>query len=158
MESGRTACYGGTMAIDPDLHFCGFSLWVDNRQFPEARDYWDSNWLSIRARMEASGARVECSGPILMTTDIQKFRRQLATLVDTLTGEATLKALEPELNVVLRMRTLGHIEGTIEITADHLNQRHQFTVKADQTYLPELVRSCDAILERFPVINTDNWG
>jgi hypothetical protein len=146
------------MARDPDLHFCGFSLWVDNRQFPEARDYWDGNWLFVRARMEASGARVECSGPILMTTDIDEFRGQLAMMVHTTSGEATLKGLEPELDLVLRMQTLGHIEGTIEITADHLNQRHQFTVEADQSYLPALLRSCEVILERFPITNTDKQG
>lgn len=144
------------MANDPDLHFCGFSLWVDQRQFPEASDYWDNNWLMVRARMDASGARIECSGPILTTADVQEFRDQVTIMVDTLTGEATLKGLEPELDVVLRMQKLGHVELTIEITADHLNQHHRFTVEADQSYLPALIRSCDAILERFPVINTDN--
>ncbi len=146
------------MANDPDLHFCGFSLWVDGRQFPEASDYWDSNWLMVRARMEANGARIECHGPILMTTDIQSFRAELATMIGTLAGEATLSGLEPEINVVLRMRTLGHVEGTIAITADHLSQHHSFTVEADQSHLPALSRSCDAILNRFPVINADNQG
>jgi len=146
------------MANDPDIHFCGFTLWVDQRQFPEASDYWDANWLMIRARMEASGARVECSGPILMTTDIREFRDQLASMINTLAGEATLNGLEPELDVVLRMGGLGHIGGTIEITADHLNQHHRFTVETDQSYLPALLRSCDAILERFPVTGVPDQG
>lgn len=146
------------MINDPDLHFCGFSMWVDQRQFPEASDYWDGNWLMIRARMEASGARVECAGPILMTTDIREFREQLASMIDTLAGEASLKGLEPELDVLLRMKKRGHIEGTIEITADHLNQCHRFTVETDQTYLPAVLRSCDAILKRFPVTSAPDQG
>ena len=58
------------MTDDPDLHFCGFSLWVDGREFPNAPDYGDGNWLMIRARMETPGAWVECRGSILRTTDI----------------------------------------------------------------------------------------
>ena len=108
--------------------------------------------------MEASGARVECDGPILMTTDIKQFRDQLAAMNDTLAGEATLMGLEPELNMVLRMQKLGHVEGVIELTPEHLSQHHRFTVEADQSYLPELVRSCDSILHRFPVVNTDERG
>lgn len=79
-------------------------------------------------------------------------------MIDTLAGEATLKGLEPELDFELQMKKRGHIEATIEITPDHLNQHHQFTVETDQTYLPDLVRSCDAILERFPVINEASKG
>jgi hypothetical protein len=108
--------------------------------------------------MDASDARVKCDGPILMTTDIKQFRDQLTVMVDTLAGEATLMGLEPELNVVLKMQKRGHVEGVIEITPDHLNQHHRFTVEADQSYLPALVLSCDAILERFPVINTNEKG
>ena len=146
------------MTDSPDMHFCGFSLWVDHRQFPDAGDYWDGNWLVIRARMEASGARVECGGPILMTADIRHFRDQLVSMIDTLAGEAILRGLEPELDLELRMKKRGHIEATIEITPDHINQHHRFIIETDQTHLPDLLRSCDAILERFPVINEANKG
>jgi hypothetical protein len=52
------------------------------------------------------------------------------------------------------MQKLGHVEAVIEITADHINQYHRFMVEGDQSYLPELIRSCDAILGKFPVIGT----
>lgn len=148
----------GDMADHPDILFCGFSLWIDQRQFPDTTDFWDSNWLLIRARMEASGARIDCGGPILMTADIRHFRDKLAAMIDTLRGEAILKGLEPELDLELRINKRGHVEATIEITPDHLNQHHRFTIETDQTYLPDLLRSCDAILERFPVINEDEKG
>lgn len=141
------------MTTDPDLDFCGFSLWIDRRQFPDASDYWDGNWLMIRAQMDASCASVKCAGPIIMTDDIRRFRDELARMDDTLTGEATLMGLEPELSLLLKLNKLGHVKGTIEITPDHLNQHHSFTVEAEQTCLPALVRSCDAILARFPVIS-----
>ena len=65
------------MSDTPDLHFCGFSLWIDGRQFLGASDFWDGNWLMVRASMEASGAHVECEGPILPTFG-QLPRRQRA--------------------------------------------------------------------------------
>ena len=154
-ENGASAWYCLAMSYEPSLRFGGFSLWVDQRQFPDASDYWDGNWLMVRARMGASGARVECEGPILMTTDVKQFRDQLAAMVDSLTGEATLMGLEPEINVVLTMQKMGQVEATIEITADHINQHHRFTFELDQSYLPGLVRSCEAILDQFPVVNLE---
>ena len=112
----------------------------------------------IRVRMEAYGARVECAGAILMTADIKRFRSQLAAMADTLTGEATLAGLEPELRVVLKMQRMGHIDFVVEITPDHLNQQHRFQVGTDQSYLPALISSCNSILSRFPVINASERG
>jgi len=140
------------MTDEPDLRFSGFSLWIDGRQFPDASDFWDGNWLMVRVRMEANGAHVECGGPILMTADIKEFRDQLAAMASSFAGEATLKSLEPNINVVLTMQKLGHVKAAIEITADHINQYHRFIVEEDQSYLPGLIRSCDAILCKFPVI------
>ena len=54
----------------------------------------------VRTRMEAS---VECEGPILMTTGIWQFRDQLIATAISLAGEAALKGLEPEINVVLHV-------------------------------------------------------
>ncbi|MHC5234397.1 WapI family immunity protein [Brucella sp. LJL56] len=144
------------MTDQPDLHFSGFSLWIGGRQFPDALDFWDGNWLRVRARMEAIGAHVECAGPILMTTDIRKFRDQLDIMATSLAGEATLKGLEPGINVVLTMQKLGHVEAVIEITADHVNQYHRFIAEGDQSYLPGLIRSCDAILRKFSVIGKES--
>ena len=77
------------MDTEPDLSFFGLSLWVKDREFPDASDYWDGNWLVIRAKMKASGASVECGGPILMTADVERFRDDVAKMVSTLAGEAT---------------------------------------------------------------------
>ena len=134
------------------------SLWVDGRQFPDTSDYWDGNWLMIRVRMEARGAKVECAGAVLMTADIERFRDQLSAMADTLTGEATLAGLEPELSVILKIQQRGHIDGLVEITPDQLNQQHRFQVETDQSYLPALIQSCNSILSRFPVINTSERG
>jgi hypothetical protein len=142
------------MEDEPDLQFCGLSLWIDSRQFPDANDFWDSNWLTIRAIMKDVGACVTCGGPILRTNEIERFRNELAVLHASLNGEAILKSLEPGVIVSVKMESLGHAEVLIEITPDHLNQQHRFFAGTDQSYLPGLIASCDTILSRFPVINT----
>jgi len=58
--------------------------------------------------------------------------------------------------MALTMRGMGHVEAAIEITADHINQHHRFHVDADQSYLPGLIRSCDPILSKFPVVGKEH--
>lgn len=141
------------MQSEPNLRLGGLSLWIGGREFPDSEDYWDGNWLVVRARMEAPGARVECEGPILMTSDLERFRGELASLHATLSGEATLASLEPNLTVRLAAQRLGQIALEVEITPEPLGQLHRFTLDAhlDQSHLPALIASCDALLERFPV-------
>src|SRR5256885_6731459 len=33
----------------PDIKLGGLQVWVHGRQFPDAIDYWDGNWLRITA-------------------------------------------------------------------------------------------------------------
>lgn len=140
------------METEPDLRLGGLSIWVDGRQFPDASDYWDGNWLVVRARMEAPGATVQCEGPMLMASDLERFRNELVSVSTTLAGEATLASLEPELTVKLKVQRLGQVAGEVTITPEHLNQSHWFTLDLDQSYLPAVIASCDALLERFPVL------
>ena len=142
------------MLTEPALRLGGLSIWVDGREFPDTSDCHDGNWLRVRACMETCGATVKCEGAILMTTDFDRFREELASLSATLAGEAILASYEPELKVTLKVQRLGRIEGEVEITPDHLNQFHRFTLDLDQSYLPGLITSCEAILESFPVVGT----
>ena len=139
---------------DPDLKLAGLSLWALSRQFPTSDDYWDSNWLSVRASVEAPGAFIEVSGPWLRTDAIARFKEQLAALDRELGGTAELSCVEPALNVKVVCGKLGHIEVTIEITPDHMTQLHRFMFAIDQTNLTGAMAGCRRILERFPVKST----
>jgi hypothetical protein len=142
---------------DPDIELDGLSIWVLGRQFPEASDFYDANWLVLRATMQRGLTSVTTEGAILMTTDFEQFRDQLAFMNDTLTGEASLSGHEPNLSVTLHAGRLGHIGGQTEITPDHLAEHHSFEIGGlDQTHLPALIAACDAIIERYPVVNRPN--
>lgn len=142
------------MLTEPDILVGGLSIWVERRQYPDASDYWDGNWLIIRARMEQFGAKVEIQSPGLMTVDFKRFHEELTSASITLSGEARLLSLEPDLKVTLAVERLGRVAVEVEITPDHLSQFHRFEFHLDQTYLPPLIRACEAILERFPVIGS----
>jgi hypothetical protein len=138
------------MIDEPDIKLAGLSLWALEWQFPESHDFWDGNWLNIRASVEAHGAFVEISGPWLRNDELAAFREQLAKLERDLTGEAELHCIEPALNVKVRCGSLGHVEVEVAITPDHLTQTHRFIFEADQSYLKPVLRGCARILERFP--------
>ena len=57
----------------PALNIVGFQLWVHGRQFPNAQDYWDGNWLNVTAHCGANGASVWASGAIVMVADLARW-------------------------------------------------------------------------------------
>ncbi|CAN5280455.1 hypothetical protein BH10PSE2_BH10PSE2_20740 [soil metagenome] len=136
---------------DPDLKLGGLSLWVETRERPDDDDYWDGNWLVIRARVEAPGSFVELRGPWLRTDEVASFLAQIEAMSKDLRGQAALAPIEMALKATLEMNSTGQIAVYVEATPDHLSQRHSFHFGFDQTYLPEVLRACRKILARFPV-------
>ena len=140
------------MTGDADLKLFGFSLWVLGRQFAESKDYWDGNWLNVRARVEVPGARVEHAGHFVRAEEIQEFCRQVSVLDKVLTGEAALSCIEPWLKIVIRL-TGGKGEMTVAITPDHIMQSHKFMFSMDQSYLKPLLADCRIIMSKWPAIS-----
>jgi hypothetical protein len=138
----------------PDLKFADFSLWVLEREFPDRSDYWDGNWLIVRARVETIGATVEACGPILHGPEIKAFAETLERLNRNLKGHASLRCMEPNLDIVIRGDALGRLKATITITPDHMAQSHSFIFSTDQTLLSPLIAECQNILSRWPIRGT----
>jgi hypothetical protein len=140
------------IAQDPDLKLAILSLWVIGRQYPDADDFWDGNWLYVRAKARASGAIVEVKGPIIHLSELVSFVNELEALDVSLTGKASLcGSFEPNLSVELAMDSLGGVSGTLLITPDHMVQRHRFLFGCDQTYIKPLIAECNKILSKFPI-------
>ena len=137
----------------PALKIQGFQLWIHSRQFPESRDFWDANWLYITAHCGASEASVWAQGAILMTADIERFLEQCIQLHERKSDTASLKPLEPSLEIELaKWDRRGNIRMRVQITPDQMTQKHEMSFELDQSYLPEIVRQCRIILEEFPVV------
>jgi len=140
----------------PDLKVAGFQLWVHGRQFPEAMDYDDGNWLRVTAHCGSSGASVWTQGALLMVTDIAGFGDDCAAMLRGASSSATLDPLEPELRCSLEASDrLGHLRARVDITPDHLLQSHRLNFEIDQSHLPDIIKQCSAIVQEYPIRGLD---
>ncbi len=137
---------------EPDLKIMGLSMWVHNREFENAQDADDGNWLNVTAHCQAPGASVWAQGAIVMVTDILSFRDQCAAMRAGSSTSATMESHEPNLKVALQaMDSMGHIGVRVEISPEHDSQFHRIDFEYDQSYLPNIIRELAAIVEKFPV-------
>jgi hypothetical protein len=138
----------------PDIKLGGLQIWVHGRQFPNATDYWDGNWLRITAHCGTHGADVWTTGAILNLPAVVSWLAQLEDLNRSVAGEASLVPLEPELSVKLTADALGHISMEIDITPDNITQEHTFRFELDQSYLEPVIESCRKIVNDYPLRGT----
>jgi len=136
---------------EPDIKLNGLQIWIHGRQYPNEEDYWDGNWLNVTAHCGSHGADVWTNGDILHVPDLARWLANLEVMNQSLSGEADLVSLEPELSVELKMSGLGQIQMKVEITPDHMTQEHCFLFELDQSYLESLIASCRALLAKYPI-------
>jgi hypothetical protein len=136
---------------EPDIRLAGLQIWIHGRQFPREEDYWDGNWLKVTAHCGSHDADVWVSGAILNVPELARWHAALEEINKSLSGEAKLDSLEPELRVELKLKELGQISMRVEITPDRLTQRHSFQFEIDQTYLLGLIESCKQVLGKYPI-------
>ncbi len=136
----------------PDLKIAGFQLWVHGWAHPDDSNVWDRNWLSVTAHCGSHGASIRVQGSLLMVSDVADFGDQCAAMHRNNSGSAVLDPFEPELKVLLETADLvGHIRARVEITPDHMTQSHRMEFDLDQSYLPDIIKQCSAILQEYPV-------
>ena len=143
------------MAADlgkPDISFSGFQLWIHGREIGDPREHWeDANWLNVTAHCGAPGADVWAQGPILQLADLVWWLKQLEDISRTMSGKAELVPVEPNLYIKLEMDKLGHVAMQVNITPEHMSQRHEFREQIDQSYLPGLIRQIKTVLQKYPI-------
>lgn len=69
----------------------------------------------------------------------------------SLSGEANLVSLEPELCVELNMKEFGQMSMRVEITPGHMTQEHDFQFEIDQSHLGSLIDDCRKVLAKYPI-------
>ena len=81
----------------------------------------------------------------------QNSRNSFESLHTNLVGDAALRCIEPNLNVVIRGDALGHVAVRVMITPDHMTQSHEFKFSLDQSYLGPLLDGCRNVLSSWPI-------
>lgn len=69
-----------------------------------------------------------------------------------------LDCIEPMLTAKVDIGVRGQVIVTVEITPDHLTQRHWFEFNIDQSYLTETLSGCRRLLKRFPIRGEPGHG
>jgi hypothetical protein len=140
-------------AREPDLVIAALRIWIHGRQFPNSDDYWDGNWLRVTASWIRGGSAVTARGSFIHLGELVGLSKECDDLYKSLSGRAELKCMEPELGVVLEAKSLGHVDVLVNLTPDHVHEKHEFRASLDQTFLPAIVSECQRILETYPLRN-----
>jgi hypothetical protein len=136
----------------PTIELGAFQVFVHRREFPDAQDRWDGNWLQVTAQCAQAGALVAAGGPILDAADLQRFRDELVALHTSGSGQAELHGAEPHIRLrVAAPAGVGDMRVRVELTPEPQSQGHWFEYRLDPSYLAESIRQLDAVLEQFPV-------
>jgi len=127
---------------------------VLGRMHPGATDYWDGNWLVSPIEIAVGGFTGRI-GAGLRADELRAFRLGLQVLYERLDGEARLKSMEQWLEITITARSGGHLDvrGRAKDEPGMGNQL-EFTIGGlDQSFLPEIIGSLEAIEAAFPVFD-----
>jgi hypothetical protein len=127
---------------EPDLAIAGWKMWIVGRD--------DEGWFHVWSVCEAPGARVKVDGALVYAAGIAAFLKQLRNVWEHIEGTAVLDCLEPNISADVSIGQRGYGELVVRMTPDHLTQKHEFNFEIDQSYLPDLIRSLEKLLE-YPV-------
>ena len=73
---------------EPALALAGFQLWVHGRQFPDATEPYDRDWLNVTAHCGEKDASVWVHGALLQSWHISQFADACLQLRQSLAGTA----------------------------------------------------------------------
>lgn len=114
--------------------------------------YDDNNWLRGTASLEVASApnatfRAKCD-VAWQTTDLLRFQETLRTLLDDLTGVATLSTIEDQVELTIRLTDgKGTIEGRVEA---HALASLEFEATTDQSFLTQTLAELRQVNAAYP--------
>ena len=141
---------------EPDIKIAGLQIWIHSRQFPDAKDYWDGNWVDVTVHCGEKNSDVWISGNIIHLPELDRFLSSVKNIHKNLKGSAEMPCMEPNLSVEITVKDRRHMKLIVNITPDHLYQEHKFIFDIDQSYLPKLISDCEAALIKYPIKNRDS--
>jgi hypothetical protein len=132
----------------------GFQLTLGVAGYERERsgESYDDNWLRGEVTLEIAQpplttftARCDVAW---QTTDLQRFEEALRTLLDDLTGVATLSTLEDQVGLTIR---LEHGKGTVEGRVEaHAIASLEFEGTTDQSFLRQTLAQLRQVNNTYP--------
>lgn len=135
-----------------DISIGALRVSVLGYQYPEARDYWDGNWLMVRTRLETSGCILEVNGPFLRCDDFERFLAGVNALEAMSAEQAELASMESYFWLGLkRVGSLGALAAEVHMTPDPLCHKHEVCFGLDMSWLPGIARQVRQVLKAYPL-------
>lgn len=113
---------------------------------------YDDNWLSgsvtLKVAQPPNAAFTAKCNVAWQTTDLTRFQEVLRTLLDDLTGVATLSTLEDQVELTIRLEGgRGTIEGRVEA---HAVAALEFEGTTDQSFLAQTLAELRQVNAAYP--------
>lgn len=134
-----------------DLSVGGLTLFIEERANNNSDDYWDANWLTVRAECRGKNSLVSVTGPILHLSEVAALKVGCARLAAGEITETGLFCMEPNLKIELWSVPGGQLIGKIRITPDHKSEMHDFGFAMDAGELAAVETACSLVLEHYPM-------
>jgi hypothetical protein len=141
------------MDDDASIAFGPLRIWIYGRQFPDARDYWDGNWLNAAAECVGDSSVVKIRGNFIHLGELERWKQHLEKFQRSLSGRVELPTIEPNLKLEFEggRPGTGHFECKLSIASDHISERHEYRFASDQSYLPKLIVQLASVLREYPL-------
>lgn len=125
---------------------------VLERSFPEEGGTWEGDWVASTVSVDIPGYKANFEAD-LRTGEFVSFLKELEAMNSELKGTAAFEPLEKIVEIKGEMNSLGGIVWEIETSYPSGGDTVlQFTLGADQSYLPALIQELKELLEEFPVL------
>jgi hypothetical protein len=128
------------------------SLGVFGYERERSGETYDDNWLRGRVTLDIAQApaatfKARCD-VAWQTTELLEFQEALRTLLDDLTGVATLSTLEDQVELTIRLNSgKGTVEGRVEA---HAIASLEFEGTTDQSYLKQTLAELREVNAAYP--------
>lgn len=123
------------------------------REYPDAQDFDDGNWVYATVEIAAGGLQGLVRGHAARGGLRPLPRSGVRPLYEQLSGRAVFDTMEEWLRIEIKGDGRGHFHAACEaVDRPGIGNRLTFKIDFDQTELPAVVRGLDAICDALPVV------
>ena len=136
----------------PALEAAGLRLWIHGRQFPSAHDPDEGNRLRATIRCEVDDVSVRAEDASIRASDIDRWVREIRSLLKGKSGLARLSVKKRVFEVVLQQtEDLERIRMRVAVVPGEGMKAKAFEFDLFRNEVEDIVWQCSRILSEYPV-------